>query len=120
MWGRMKRGIITIAMAALSLAGCQTTQTASREAADGYKFRAAEYRKLDVSVRVFEYKSLGELRRNFPGKLPSHEHLRVFSYLLDDICEIHMVAPEVDYSPEWVGHEITHCVYGRWHRPVVR
>jgi hypothetical protein len=30
-------------------------------------------------------------------------------------CTIHIVDPAKDYRPEWIGHELTHCLHGQWH-----
>ena len=41
--------------------------------------------------------------------------LMAWSVLRPSGCEVHIVDPAVKYAPEWIGHEIVHCVYGRFH-----
>lgn len=31
-------------------------------------------------------------------------------------CNIHIVDPAVSYKPEKIGHELTHCLYGNFHK----
>ncbi len=30
-------------------------------------------------------------------------------------CQVYIVDPKVSYEPEYLGHEITHCIYGFFH-----
>ena len=32
-----------------------------------------------------------------------------------NVCEMHLVKPEVTYVPELAGHEFYHCFYGEYH-----
>ena len=33
----------------------------------------------------------------------------------DKECDIYIYDPEYTYEPEFAGHELYHCIYGRWH-----
>lgn len=31
------------------------------------------------------------------------------------VCVVHIVDPTVGYYPEFIGHEVMHCIFGDWH-----
>lgn len=98
------------------LAGCEQRAPA----ADGYRFAAREGNPAadGVVVRVVEHGSTAALRRAAPAAAiePGRE-LYAFALLSPDgsRCTIHVVRPETDWQPEWLGHEAAHCLWGRWH-----
>jgi len=103
-----------LVFAALLLAGCDGG------AADGYQFAKAEYRQALVAVSVVEYDRPADLRaagRKNGAKVEAGRELMAFAVLTrgGKACEVHVMRPETDWQPEWLGHEFAHCVYGRWH-----
>jgi len=96
------------------LAACQ------QPASDGYTFEGAEYAREQVVVRVVTHASLTELRHaaNAAGARDDGRELMAWATLSGDrtSCTIHVVDPARVYAPEWLGHELAHCLYGRWHR----
>lgn len=103
----MKRAIIT---AALLLAGCN-------QAPDGYRFERKEYERTEPAISIVTHRSLAELRAAAPAsaKADPSRKLMAWSIIRPGGCEVHVVDPAVSYRPEWIGHEVTHCVWGRWH-----
>ena len=104
-----------IVLAALALlAGCKQPAT------DGYRFESPEYERDAVLVRVATHRSLAELRAAAPAS--AHEDgraLMAWAEIAPDraSCTIHIISPTTTaYAPEWLGHELAHCLYGRWHR----
>jgi len=90
-------------------------------AADGYEFDAAEYARDEVTVRIETHRTLAELRgaaRQAGGQVEGGRELMAWATLAPDraSCTIHVVDPARAYAPEWLGHELAHCIYGRWHR----
>jgi hypothetical protein len=88
--------------------------------ADGYSFGKKQYTQTDLRVDVVVYetkeKFMAEVRRR--NLVADGNEIAAFTVLyLDDRsrCTIHIIDPEADYSPEFVGHEFLHCVYGQWH-----
>ncbi len=97
---------------ALALAGC--------DAPDGYRFERAEYRAATVQVSIVEHSSLGELQlwaADAGADVGEGREVQAFSVISSDRrrCTVHIIAPQIDYQPQWLGHEVAHCIYGRWH-----
>lgn len=98
-----------ILAATLALAGCN-------KAPDGYTFEQAEFERRTQSVTVIEHSTLAALRAAAPAAaLSADRDLMGFSYLRPTGCEIHVTALKGGEARAWLGHEMTHCVYGRWH-----
>lgn len=108
----MTMRILTLA-APLLLLACKPA------ASDGYRFDGAEYAREQVVVRIETHRSLAELRAAAPASAREGEReLMAWAILAPDraSCTIHVVDPATTYAPEWLGHELAHCLYGRWHR----
>ncbi len=96
----------------LALAGCEGTT-----GADGYRFGEAEFERDQVSVTLVQYDSesafIAAARRENSYK----EGIEAFGIVSKSRpeCEIHVLRVADHYRPEWLGHELTHCIHGRWH-----
>lgn len=106
-----------IIVAAFALTSCDQRGPG----ADGYRFEAAEYRRSTVQLSIVEHRSLSELQGAASAAgadVSEGRSLRAFGVISGDraSCTIHVVAPALDYQPEWLGHEVAHCLYGRWHK----
>lgn len=107
----------------LSLVACGQN-TGGNTGADGYSFGEKQFEKKTVTVEIVVHGSLEDLQkeaqrigvvRSFNGEGTS---VRAFTHLYPpnfDTCTMHIVDPAVFYTPEFVGHEFLHCVYGQWH-----
>jgi len=82
---------------------------------DGYTFEEKEKEELSFMVRVIPHNSLEDLRASFPQKVENGRELQAYSIIDGRVCEIHVINPEQLYAPEWLGHELSHCVWGRFH-----
>lgn len=107
----MKRlAILALAL----LAGCD-----AGTGVDGYRFEHAEWYRPDMHRRTVHHPSLEELRRTAPKAaiVAEGRELMGYSVIKADLslCTMHVVDQRVLYTPEWVGHEDDHCVYGRYH-----
>jgi hypothetical protein len=107
----------------LTFAGCDNAgQTTKNVGADGYQFGKKQYEKSQVTVDIVVYDSLNDLRLEAkkrrlvrpgePNNIEAFAEIRPPNF---DTCTIHIVDPAKYYSPEFVGHEFLHCVYGQWH-----
>ena len=93
----------------LALASCG-------QPSDGYAFDQAEFERRSQAVTVIEHPTLAEMRRAAPAEaLVDGRALHGFSYLRPSGCEIHVTDLRAAEARLWLGHEMTHCVYGRWH-----
>lgn len=96
------------------LAACEPT------AADDHRFVRKEFDNRVVTVTIVPHASVQDLRAaaassRVPIERGREEMAWSSVYPQSRRCEIHVVDPAVSYQPEWIGHELAHCAYGRWH-----
>ncbi len=108
----MKRALTIIA--AMTLAGCG----GAGEAPDGHQFGAKEFDRTRPNITIVTHPTLTDLRRAAPkGTVDAGKvDMMAWGIIRPDGCEIHVVDPAVSYQPQWIGHEVAHCAWGRWHR----
>ena len=91
------------------------------EGSDGYKFEQKEYEHLAPNIEFRTVKNQTELEdayRTANGTpLPTNRELKAFSILYPDTktCIVFIIDPEEQYGPQWIGHEVVHCMYGQFH-----
>lgn len=106
----MKKYLIALA---LVLASC--SQSAGK---DGYTFNKEQFTHKNFEIEIVTYKNLSELRHTARTKYNvTNEKLAAFSivYPISNKCVVHIIDPKIKYEPEFIGHELTHCIYGQWH-----
>lgn len=102
----MKRIIL---ISTLILAACG-------EQGDQYAFDGSEFERRDQRVIVIEHDNVAALRRDAPDAAQREgRNLYGYSLIYPDRCEIHVADLKQPDNRTWLGHEMTHCVYGRWH-----
>lgn len=103
-------------MLALALA-LVLTACGQQASSDGYTFDKQEYSKNQIEVVFVDYPDVRAFERAAAEKTNGTEGVLAFSAISPNSnkCTIHMVSSSVQYSPELIGHEITHCRYGRFH-----
>jgi hypothetical protein len=87
---------------------------------DGYIFKQKEYQHETVEVTLITYKTHSEFSKamkQYNILLPPKKKLAAFAILTpgSNKCTIHAIDPYTSYEPEYLGHELTHCFFGRWH-----
>lgn len=100
------------------LAGCD-----QQPASDGYTFGPKEFTHPDPAIHFVIHKSIEDLRAAAPYDVNADARaqgrvLMAFSVMHPGgigTCTVHIVDPAVSYQPEWIGHEVAHCIWGRWH-----
>lgn len=101
----------------LFMSGCSDVN----QGADGYYFGKKEYTELKPKIEVIVYASRKEFEEEFKNRkieIRANSQIVAFTSLYPadrSRCTIHMIDPAVEYSPEFVGHEFLHCIYGQWH-----
>jgi hypothetical protein len=114
---------------ALALACLLSPQVGSaNKGKDGFFFTGAEWHVPEFRVRLVEYDSNEELARTAlarGAKVRTHNGVPAWARIVinkrddgsvDLFCEVHIISQARRYRPEQLGHEITHCAKGRWHR----
>jgi hypothetical protein len=112
---------------AILLALLATSAYASqRVAKDYFHWGKPEFTNSKVQVEVIYVESRKELLELLIAKGGSNEKrdgeskppkLNAFSIVRKNkaTCTIYTLNPKVEYKPEFLGHEMFHCLHGRWH-----
>lgn len=121
----IKRIIILLSIMMISLLSVSSCdqEKPKKKGADNYHFLHKQYVKETMLIKITVYKSYADLQKALEEKYKHQDSIdfssvAAFSSLFPpdfNYCEIHMIDPEVDYMPEYVGHEFLHCFYGQWH-----
>lgn len=103
----MKRASV---LAALALTAC------GQSAPDGYTFEGAQWSRTSGDITFVLYPD----RRSVAAAAPAVAHrdgeeLMAWSIASPSRCTVHVVDPRRDWQPEWLGHEVAHCMFGEWH-----
>ncbi len=94
--------------------GIMVAQPLPRPSSDGYVFQKKQYERTSLQVEVALHKDRKSLVRTAIA-YGLNEKTVGFSVTRNGKCTIHIVRPEFYYEPEIYGHELTHCIYGKWH-----
>lgn len=111
-----------IATVAMTIAALIVTPVCAQRSSrtDGFKFKAAEYYRQSPAITIITHQSETELLAAMPADTKQlmraeNRTLHAWSKINGNRCEVHVVDPRVNYMPEYIGHEITHCLYGQFH-----
>jgi|GEM_PF-1293165 len=103
------------ALALLALASCSDTQ---RYGVDDYAFERAEFERDQVVVTVVQHATRQDFERAArAAKIASADTIAAFAHfgIEAPTCTIHIERLDAKYQPEWLGHEMAHCIHGRFH-----
>lgn len=110
---------------ALSIAVTSCAPKHQSKAADGYYFEKETFRRTDIPLTIVLVGSNNEMEQILKQKMKTSDvagkfeakDVAAFSIINnnDSKCTIYMIDPKVSYQPEYIGHELVHCVYGVWH-----
>lgn len=79
---------------------------------DGYHYESQTFIP-NRTVKLKFYQSKEEMQASVPFgtfEIPEGKELRAYSSFKNGICTIHIVDPKVLYEPEYLGHELYHCI----------
>ena len=107
-------GIIACVVVLLQLSGCEGS---SNRGKDGYVFQQKEYEKTNVEIEFVILRNAREFREYQQRIVPGVEGVQAFGELIpsQNKCILYIKDPNWKYEPEWIGHEVAHCIWGRWH-----
>lgn len=100
-------------LAALLLAAC-----GDPKGADGYVFGEAEFERNQIAVTIVQHDSRASFESAAKARgIADLSALAAFAAYPPDEprCVIHIERLSSRYEPEWLGHEMAHCIHGRWH-----
>ena len=109
----MKKSILAI-LTVLLLASCDP---APKKGADDYAFESKEYEKSTLTIEFVVLKNQKEFDQAAAINAPGVEGLQAFGVIQPstNFCTLYIKDPEWEYVPEFIGHEVAHCIWGRWH-----
>ena len=107
--------LIAVGLLALLLGACE-----GQNGSDGYRFGAAEYERDRIAVTIVQHDDRAAFlasARLHKVKTAEGSSLQAFTLISPDKpkCEIHIQRIATHYRPQWLGHELAHCIHGRWH-----
>lgn len=86
---------------------------------DTYSFKQKEFDNNQVQVSFVDYESRSAFQAAAERykAVETGRQTQAFSILTKKgkECEVHMFDPSKEYRPQWLGHEVYHCRYGRFH-----
>jgi hypothetical protein len=89
---------------------------------DGYYFEQESFTRTEFPVEVVLVKDEAAIAAAIKEKNNVHgtiepKNVAAFSIIRksDPKCTIYMIDPKNKYEPEFIGHELVHCIYGVWH-----
>lgn len=88
-------------------------------AKDNYRFLQKEYENLTPGVQFILMKSEEEsikIKKDVFGR--DWKKIAGFTYWNGEkgTCRIYIPDPAWKYTPELIGHEVAHCIWGRFHK----
>jgi hypothetical protein len=106
----------------IGIASCGKTPI-NNTGADGYYFEKETFTRTEFPIEIVLVESPDEMARliakqkHVQGDIEI-KNVAAFSTIRmkDTKCTIYMLDPKVHYEPEFYGHELTHCIYGVWHK----
>lgn len=92
-----------------------------KRGADDYYFEEKEYERTSLGVTMVLFETRAEFERVAKQKLGKDypvETVAAFGALsvVGNNCTIYTMDASVQYEPEYLGHELAHCIWGRWHQ----
>jgi len=113
-------GITLIATIGVTLVACDNPS--NKKGKDGYYFEKESFTRTEFPVEVVLVKDEAAItaaikdRNNVHGTIDA-KNVAAFSIIRmsDPKCTIYMIDPKNKYEPEFIGHELVHCIYGVWH-----
>jgi hypothetical protein len=109
--------VFALFFVSLFLFGCDPAP--KEKGSDGYRFGEKEYEKTTVTIEFVILKNEKEFNDAAKKYVPnrSREGLQAFGRLFPskNHCILYIKDPNWKYKPEFIGHEVSHCIWGRWH-----
>lgn len=90
---------------------------------DGYYFEKESFVRTDFQIEINLVQSPEEMSRliaSRKGKINGKvdpKNVAAFAVIREDdtTCTLYILDPKINYQPEFIGHELVHCIYGTWH-----
>jgi hypothetical protein len=118
----IKKFLLLLTFSCAALLHSRLAQSDLPLSSDGYYIESAEVRRTNFSFVFHPMKDKKELVESynkiyFGNDSPTSSTLKGF-YVWDgknNTCHIYIINPITLYEPEYLGHELTHCLFGHFH-----
>lgn len=103
----------------LLVTGCSSSPSKFSYGADDYKFLVKEYENLRPKVNFVLLKNDAEYDSARKKKLGTKwDTVSAFTLWIPETgeCTVYIKDPEWNWEPELIGHEVAHCIWGRYHK----
>lgn len=97
---------------------CSTAPVPKPKGKDGYRFEVKDTEMLTPNIEfiiIKNRKEYNDIRKRFFG----HHWNTVQAFTRwrpeSKTCIIYIKDPMWMYQPEYIGHEVAHCIWGNWH-----
>jgi hypothetical protein len=112
--------LVFLALAACLAVGVVACKKSKVIASDGYYFEQSTFTRLEPGVTIVLVKDqteMTQLLKDHGRTIQEGREVAAFSVLevKESKCTIYMIDPKDSYQPEFIGHELVHCIYGVWH-----
>ena len=111
--------LLTVLLAGCAQEPLRSEGTFSNAAAsDGYRFIQKDYETLKPGVEFILMRSPEEYRSVMYEQFgPNWRSISAFTKWNKEkaTCKIYIKDPAWAYEPEMIGHEVAHCIWGRFH-----
>jgi len=101
------------------LTGCATSPPKFKYGSDDHQFLVKEYENLSPKVNFILLKNEQEYDSARKRTLGIHwDTISAFTLWVPETgeCTIYIKDPEWNWEPELIGHEVAHCIWGRYHK----
>lgn len=110
-----------IVLMVLLTAGCaNTTGTGKyKYGSDNHKFLVKEYENLNPEIHFVLLKDEAEYNSARKRTLGTRwDSVSAFTLWIPETgkCTVFIKDPEWEWEPELIGHEVAHCIWGRFHK----
>jgi hypothetical protein len=122
----MKKKMLFLFLGILSavflMSSCEW-KPANKKGKDGYYFEQSQWVRTEFPVEIVLVQSRKEMKEEISKRMSSvdgkikAEDVAAFAVVspTNTKCVLYILDPKVHYEPEFIGHELVHCIYGSWH-----
>lgn len=87
---------------------------------DGYIIERSEFDHRYLTLRLHLYRSVSSFEKAAKANgVASTSKIKTKGFTFYNpnslVCDMYIYDPKYDYEPEFIGHELVHCLYGDFH-----
>lgn len=105
--------VLSLAAFAIFVGSCD----GNKQGRDKYRFETKEYEMTNNKITFVISSSQQEFDAYKKQYNIEGDEIQAFGRLRPKLreCILYIKDPEWEWQPEFIGHEVAHCIWGRWH-----